>query len=171
MLHYDDLPPLSGTEEEQKRAKIVRSACLRTIQRTQRLLMQEVGLRHRSVHTYHRQTYALQILMCYYRQASWWLLPFPTLEQEFRATWARIMAAPYRMIEGRPRFIFCEEEEDFAQILAPLAPDLICQKMRCSTCGTSIVRSSLKSLWEPAWCGCCLPTEILVPPPKELSLV
>lgn len=163
MLHYDDLPALTGTPEEIQRAKIVRSACLRTIQRTQRILLQEVGLKNRSPQSYHRQTAALKITMCLYTQASWWIQPFPFLEQEFRETWGRIMAARYRIVEGYPRFIFSEQEQGFAQVLAPLAPHLICQEIRCVCCGARMVRSSLTTLWEPEWCSTCFPTEVCLP--------
>lgn len=163
MLHYEDLPPLVGTPEEVKRATIVRFACLHTIQNTQRVLMQEVGLGKRSPQVYHRQTAALQLTMSLYRHASWWLAPFPFLEHDFRLTWGRIMAAPYRIVEGHSRFVFAEREHDFAQRLAPLAPHLICQEVSCVLCGQKMVRTHLRSVWEPDWCGWCMPTELVLP--------
>lgn len=168
MLHYEDLPPLVGTPDEIERGRIVRFACLHTIQNTQRALLQEVSRGKRSVHTYHRQTAALQITMSLHTQASWWVMPFPYVEQDFRATWGRIMAAPYRVIDGFPRFIFSEQEQDFAHILAPLAPHLIYQEIRCVHCGLMVVRSCQRSLWEPVWCGCCIATEVLPPLSERL---
>jgi hypothetical protein len=163
MLQYRDLPLLEGEHDEIEKAQVVRFACLRTIQKTQRALLVQVGAGRRSVQTYHRQTYALRLTMAFHRKASWWTAPFYKVEQDFRNTWGRIMSARYRIIEGQPRFVFPVEECLFARALAPLAPDLLYQEVPCARCGGVLLRPALQSVWEPLWCGTCFPTELVVP--------
>ena len=165
MLRYDDLPTLiGGTTKELARAKIVRSACLRTIQNTQRQLLHEVGLKRKSVQTYHRQTQALRLTLALYTHTSWWLRPYPKIEQELRLTFSRVMQARYRLVQGTYRFVFPQETYAFVQLLAPIAPDLIYFSMPCPHCGIPLVRPALAPIWEPSCCTCCMPTSLIAEP-------